>query len=102
MPYRNPPQIPAAALSTWEHSSADYYWHPGAQQAQHPHLHLNGSTVNGVVTINFLKYTTGGQGGNITIQFTQAGGYQAIADPIGYQQAYNIKIEDINNSLLTV
>ncbi len=102
MPYKDPPQIAAAELSGWTHQQQNYFWHPGAQQAEHPHLHMTGSTISGIVTISNLSYTTGGAGGNFAIQFTRAGGYALISQEISYKRAYNIMIEDLNRALITV
>jgi hypothetical protein len=66
-------------------------------------LHLSGSTINDTVTVTFLKYTTGGFGGNIDIGFSTETGFDtdALGDKIAYHKAYKIQLEDINESLET-
>ncbi len=101
MPYVNPPKVPVSALSSWTHQQQNYFWHPPAQQTEHPHLHLTGSTVSEVVTISNLSYTTGGAGGNINLAFDPDTGFAHLPAHIQYAQAYNIRIDDLNASLQT-
>ena len=100
MPYVNPPKINASDLSGWSHQQQNYFWHPGAQGSEKPHLHLTGSTVSGVVTISNLSYTTTeGGSNNINLVFDKDTGFAEIRKDIEYKRAYNIKIEDINKHL---
>ncbi|MDE1465668.1 hypothetical protein [Spartinivicinus poritis] len=100
MAYVNPPKINKTDLSSWTHQQQNYFWHPGAQQTEKPHLHLTGSTVSEVVTISNLSYTTTAGGTeNINLVFNSETGFATIVRDIEYKLAYNIKIEDINNKL---
>lgn len=103
--YVDPPEISTNALTDgeWTHPSAgNYFWHPPAQQSEHPHFHLTGSTNEntGIVKIGNLSYTTGGTGNDIRIQFDARTGYDQITSNIEYQKSYNIKIDDLNQKLV--
>ena len=102
MPFQNPPKVNASDLSSWTHSQQNYFWHPGNQQSDHPHMHLTGSTVSDVVTISNLSYTTHDSNPNINIAFDAETGYAHLPDTITYSQAYNIRIDDLNENLLSV
>jgi hypothetical protein len=103
MPYRNPPQVNAADLAAWTHQQQNYFWHPPAQQAEHPHLHLTGGTVNGVVTIANLSYTTREDPpNNMNLPFDPNNGFPPLPADIQYSRAYNIRIDDLNHALLRV
>jgi hypothetical protein len=102
MPYRNPPQVNATQLAAWTHQQQNYFWHPPVQQVEHPHLHLTGGTVGGVVTIANLSYTTRDDAPNMNLPFDVDHGFALLPPDIEYSQAYNIRIEDLNNALYRV